>query len=1043
MREMRRDQKGFTLVELIIAVAILSIVAAAVCGFIVVGSRSYAAANSDITVQQDAQLALNQMSDVLIDTTRSVNYAGYDASGSPTLVLKDSELAFAPSAKSLTMYNGTSTKQADGSVTVEEGNGNKNYQFYWDKTDETLYYAEVPITTDTFPALGDPGWVVLADHVTDFSIDLTQMEEKRVAQIAMTFINGDREYNTSNNITVRNKVGINDVQLASLDRSKTLSIAIKDLGVIIEPGEKYHFSVPTVTGRNVTDKSVVWSMDPAYAGSSYFTDTANGILKIADNEPGGTLNVVITTNAVDSDGNHAMLTLPVNIKRVTKVDLSKTSDTDTGNGPNEISPGCTFTVSANVTGFQLGDVCSVCGDDVAMDKAVVAEGNPYGNPYKWIIHNPSASGGTGWDPNNYVEIIESKEDHATFRVKDNAPVSDGGVTYGVVIQAMSLLSTQDNTTSGRHYDSWVPGAISFTIKQGAKKEIKLEHSLQWGASVLIECQYPEDFTTGIGFYLICARVKERDSEVGEKIMIFKTTGSNTRVTPDVFGVEDISKPWTLSLQVLDPGRSVQEGVGPSEKLYEDLQNQIHDATVKDLVQDYLNNCDATGNYVGTKYKHTQKYDFPIDPPEIFYKYNGQENLGGELTLKPVYTLMGPERTTFGVHYVKNTRGQRDGGDWNNRIIRFKVYKEDANGHWGEDYPDTKIYYYYQQDGTHRTDETEKGEWKGEQRPYNGALYFNIGAKGDNRATNATIQLDFNRKDMFPQAVGKYHIVPVIQYYHDPGIDTSYGIFYASYQPNYWHLQVYDAPESAIHFEVKNGGTLELWSYYNNKFTKGEICFPTPSEAGFTEYFNTEVTDWRDAKKLNDFALQDKNGQLSVYSPSQMRCRYISTSGTYELELFYYYRDSVWNRAVEVSAGVFKCAAGGDRWERAKSGTFDSQLEKGQYQFSVDGSTADVNFNSDGTVYNGKMYIPLPKETGFGFQLKQGQEQTKDWISYKYQPTGSSQTQDVSFAKVKCTYDQSSDKYTLSIFTKNWSNGSDVFIAKFECTSNGDRWTQVN
>ena len=67
--------------ELLIAVAILSIVVASVCGFILVGSNSYATANSDINVQQSAQLALNQMSDVLIDTTRSVNYGAFDAGG--------------------------------------------------------------------------------------------------------------------------------------------------------------------------------------------------------------------------------------------------------------------------------------------------------------------------------------------------------------------------------------------------------------------------------------------------------------------------------------------------------------------------------------------------------------------------------------------------------------------------------------------------------------------------------------------------------------------------------------------------------------------------------------------------------------------------------------------------------------------------------------------------------------------------------------------------------------------------------------------------
>ena len=159
-RTMRKDQRGFTIVELLIAVAILAIVVASVCSFILVGSRSYASANSDISVQQEAQLALNQMSDVLIDTTRSVNYVGYDTTGLATLALKDSEFGFEPVAKSLIMYNGapvvTTTTNPDGTTTtattIEEGNGNKHYHFYWDKNDETLYYFELPVQPDDVDA---------------------------------------------------------------------------------------------------------------------------------------------------------------------------------------------------------------------------------------------------------------------------------------------------------------------------------------------------------------------------------------------------------------------------------------------------------------------------------------------------------------------------------------------------------------------------------------------------------------------------------------------------------------------------------------------------------------------------------------------------------------------------------------------------------------------------------------------------------------------------------------------------------------------------
>ena len=190
----RENQKGFTIIEVLIATVILSIVVLTVCAFIMVGSKSYAAGNSDINVQQEAQLALNQMSDVLIDTTRSVNYVGYDSSGSPVPVLKDAEFTFTPADKSLIMFNGmveetpSAVPGGASSKTVDAGNGNKHYHFYWSKDNETLYYAELevqPTDVDTkaihFPAFdpADPigaGWVELASHVTDFSVDLIRLK---------------------------------------------------------------------------------------------------------------------------------------------------------------------------------------------------------------------------------------------------------------------------------------------------------------------------------------------------------------------------------------------------------------------------------------------------------------------------------------------------------------------------------------------------------------------------------------------------------------------------------------------------------------------------------------------------------------------------------------------------------------------------------------------------------------------------------------------------------------------------------------------------
>lgn len=1031
---MRKDQKGFTIVELLIAIAILSIVVASVCGFILVGSRSYASANSDINVQQEAQLSLNQMSDLLIDTTRSVNYGGYDAGGSYVKVLKDAEFTFTPEDKSLVIYNGVAVKNPGGGPdTIEEGNGNKNYHFYWDKSEETLFYAEADATTGVVPDFGDPGaeWVELAGHVTDFSVDLTQVDEKRVVQLSLTFLDGKKEYVTSNNVTIRNKVGVNDAELEALNRKKTLSVAIRD-NATLEPGETYHFSTPKVTGDNVADRSVTWSVESAGSAATTFTDAVNGILKVGEDEPAGSVMVKIETNATDSDGNKATCTAPVYIKRVTSVSLAKTADSDSDNADDEISPGCTFTISANVAGNKLGETCSACGDDTTIDKQVVYDGNPYGNPYTWIIHNPSAVPGatTGWDPTKYIEILESKPDHATFRLKDDAPVSNDNTTYDVVIQAMSFLSTQDNA-HGRHYDNWVPGAITLKFKN-SKKNIGVDGNIRWGVKVGVWADYPSDFNkAGQGYFLIFARVREEGTTGGDKIIAYRTTGWNGEVTPDLFGVEDVSKPWYLSLQVLDPGGHLQSGVGPSNELLRDLDQQIHDQRVKDVVADYLANCDSSGTYVGTKYPHTDKFEGRILPPQIFYRYNGQTNLEGELRLKSSSTLAGPWEIEFGVDYVKNTRDERDLGNFSNEKVKFSAYRDEGGKL-------TPVYTYDGQNNYYKEDSSYT---------YNNVLKF-----GEiHQARQAKIRLDWNGVNNQPQeaakAVGKYRIIPTIRYFQDPGADTSYTIYYANYQPNYWETQVYEVPDSTIYYELTSGGNVDaFWSYYNNQFTKGEIYFPTPSENDFTNYFDRENLNWQDSKKQDNFRKVVENGGNNqiYYQSSSMRCRYVKDKNVYELELFYKYRDSVWNMEVEASAGVFQCAADGTRWERKEPGTYDSQLEKDKDSKPSLNATANVNFQMEGRQYNGRMYIPLPSEKAFsnnngglGFELKQSAEQSRDWRKVRYQPAGETNTQEVEFAKVTCTYDAAADTYTLRIYDRNGNN----YVVAFTCKSNGKQWTQ--
>lgn len=1022
---MKRDQKGFTIVELLIAVAILSIVVASVCGFILVGSRSYAAGNSDISVQQEAQLALNQMSDVVIDTTRSVNYAGYDASGSPVYALKDAEFAFTPEDKSLVMYNGVLVKNPSGGPDIiEDGNGNKNYHFYWDKSEETLFYAEVDATTGSAPIFGDTSyeWVTLASHVTDFSVDLSQVQEKRVVMLALTFVDGVKEYVTSNNVTIRNKVGVNDAELDPLNRKKTISVAARDSGVIIEPGETYHFSTPRVTGENVTDRSVVWSVEESHSasGGTKFTDKDNGILQIATDEPAGDVKLKITTNAVGDDGLPATCSVTVHIKRVRAVNLSATADgTETdaaGNTVYLVSPGGTYTITADVTGYKLEEVCSACGDDTTIDKQVVYEGNPQGRSEVWIVHQPGV-----YDV-SYAKLKDQKPNSVTLTIDKDAPTSDETVTHGFVVQTISMLSVCDNAY-GRKYDWWVPGAISFKVVEG-NKNIDLNGELLWGASADLTASFDNP---KFHYYMLFARIREYGTTGNDKIMVFLSEGKTTRVTPDMFGVETINKPWQLSLQALDPKAELPAGVGWSALSSGKTGYLVDHPEVKAMIGDYLAHCDASGTYIGTAYEHTGKLETMIYPPEILYQYNGQVNLEGELKLQTVTTLAGPFTTNFGVDKVKNTRDMSLGG-FAEQNVKFSVYRETEGGL-------KKLYGY--------NGETRK--YEGESEPYDQALKLSE----ISNVKNMYIKLDTNKKDKFSQVAGKYRVIPTIIYTQGSSADhySGSGIYYTSYTPIYEQEQYYEDKRSTVYYEVIEGGNLELWSYANNQFTLGEIYFPAPSEPDFTQYFNKEESNWQNAKKGGYFAKTVKGRtDTTSYQPSaaQMQCRYVN--GRYELKLFYTYHDDAWNRDMEASAGLFCYDEDKKRWIQRDKGTFDTQLKNtGQTQvpgnvIKLDNSTADVDFTMWNDTYKGKMYIPLPSESAFtdklGFARERNEWQENNGYNFKILKKDKQETETVWIHKVKCCYDPSAKEYTIQFFD---SNGN--FVAAFLCKSNENQWRQ--
>lgn len=215
----KNDHKGFTLIELVVAIAIASIVVAIIGSILVISSRSYASTSTEAGIQSDAQIVMNQVQDLVIDTTNAIKYT-YDNNDNNS-VTTDSEIPATAAQKSLYMYNAKII-----------------YEIRWDRTAGTITYYEYPtldgktkasaVPTETDILAGD---TALGEYVTSFACDLSHVADKRIVAIEMDFEKGGKSYHAANNISLRNRIGVSANTI-----SADSSVSINDFALIGEPG---------------------------------------------------------------------------------------------------------------------------------------------------------------------------------------------------------------------------------------------------------------------------------------------------------------------------------------------------------------------------------------------------------------------------------------------------------------------------------------------------------------------------------------------------------------------------------------------------------------------------------------------------------------------------------------------------------------------------------------------------------------------------------------------------------------------------------------
>lgn len=955
----QQQNSGFSLVELIIAIAILVIVTGAVCNFIIITSRNYANGNNDISVQQEAQLALNQMSDVIIDATQSINYVGYDESNQPVKALKDSEFTFTPEKKALIVYNtvtpasGEGTEEpsayADPGTPAEDSSTElHNYMFYWQKSDENLYFSMAD-AGGSFPMPGEVDCVLLAENVTEFQVDLSQVEERRVVKLKLNFQTGTRKFEMANNITVRNKVVINNADIEPLDKRVRVNIKVKEPVVVLEPGETFHFSTPKVTGTNLLNKNVTWKIEGEVSeGTKMLSPNRDGILQIDSEERLKSFDVKVTTEAIDEESKkQAETTITVYVKRVTKVTLNKKSEellnpNDNIPGKLEVMQGSTVVLVGTVDGVNLGNKCDSCGEDPTGDRYLTG----------WTVVSGSTSLQNG--------IQDSDHETATIQIK-----ADAAVGSTITIRAVSDLSSR------RPYGP-VQGEITLKVVEKKNPAKPTGGQLQYGDKIKMD-ELLAGFTTTIDHHVICIRIVDNSGEESDQIVAYHNTGWNIWVEPECFNL-DLTKTYTFYMQALE---------AVSKEHYKEWQEKggyIGPEPDGVIWNEYINHVSSKApyGYEGDVFQYSEVYYATLEPPKVAFTYNKKRYVDENIVCDDYNLLSDSWNAVLGDLNFDETQDSSLNISISKRVMNNMTYslyvgEENDQSQW------TKI----------RTFDADSKQY--------------ISTELDNKYVSLSQNSHspvLNIKDKQQLATsGTYHIVPGFQYTRSP--ETTLNLVGSqNYDTSNRGTIYYESSNSTIHVTISAETTMDV----DSSTFKGGVCFPLPGEMKTDWRFpNLDKTDWQQTNiswGMYFRAIAEGANNLTSITISGVNYRYVPESNAYEVEPYIEQtRDNTLK--ITISLGVYRCGVNGKKWERQSE--------------AKESNNGTLLFSRNGKEY--LTYYPLPTQDNFPFEKEKEEQQYKEGQYINgYEKTNllNGSTEGINCARIYCEYDKNTKTYTLTL-----------------------------
>lgn len=1023
LKKARGDNRGFSLVELIIASAILAIVLAGVTSFMIIGTRNYSNANNEVTVQQEVQQAVNQIADAIIDASWSV---GLD----PKFVTPGEN------TKMLAVYNGIPDDPAHPSAPMKvEAGREKNYVFYWKDKGETiedpndatktlklggLWYTE--FSASELEIGPDAVTCLLADNVTEFVVDSSESLSKNVVGINVQVIRGNRIYKATSNVTIRNKVMFNAYVPEYHDEDlPTISISAP-LVLYLEPGDSYNLTA-NVSGENVDTLSYHWedsagnTLASGSTGISIDKDHNNALSiggNLLDAASYRSEHVVFAVSDAEDSHGHPARSMPVRIR------VKRTREVRIDAVPDTVKKGETITLTGTIAGDYLNRTCSKCGDDADVYELSVS--GSYSFKY-------SEDGGTTWkNCGSSTPFTVGAPTYSGSSFSVPVTLNSSVKTGNYIIRAYSAHSVNKNGGyDGLTYSDRVRGEVMLNTKGGPTRPRRASIGrLVYGSSA--------DLAYGVfGEYAnlyLAIQVFNADGE-WVRTFLMDQPGNNMRLDADYFGI-DWTKDYIVSIELFDKANYDHWG----------FQNE------------YLNHLDENMLYNGTKLNMIYGFEGYMTPPTVNLRYDGA---GGTLYENRPFTMAAVKihNEGFSQVYVSPCSGmEQESYEYVGGVVQRK-----QNGNWVDF-------------GYINMKPTGQGGNKAFTRSY-GQFYPTNGNKsviGDlryelfGREWKLKMTKSFDRSATRP-AVGEYRVIPYIVYKLGTMNKNSYLRDRTFYTAGYEDKNEYslECPQSTYYFSVvdnpSNYNVKELFTYVNNNMKKGDIYFPTPNKkAEFEKYFkfDDKVSTTKEYTTESSFEYSADGKQYSAIF-NKIKCTY-DGKGKYTLQFFYTAKNYDWNRSaydVETATYTWDKSKGGDSWTKTTTGPLDPNGPEL-------GSTIKDMWVFWGTPkyehwWKGNVYVPLPWEDDFKNNIKIGPSPLSPSLTLEYTdeftfrqgsdnkiPDGG-----MVFSKAIFTYDSLSNKYYVEIYypymDSTYGKIKEIKAGKWEATDNksiSKQWTRV-